>query len=115
MMRNYGRSDARRDFASARSRSVDAAWREEDSPPCEQTEMEERVSADLLELLTESVAQVSGRYLDPECRFLKHPAHHVCHDREGQPLRRFGTCAAEAAAQVQEQGAVLHAAERAAG
>lgn len=83
-------------------------------PPCEMTEHEERVHDDLLDLLTESVAEVSGRYLDPNCRYLRHPAH-VCHDRDGNPLQRFQSCWLEARLQVLQQGATVHAAEVAAG
>lgn len=92
-------------------------------PPCEvddldprltagRTEHEARVADDLLDVLTESVAQVAGRYIDPDCRALRHPSH-VCHNRDGAPLQRFQSCWVETCLQVQEQGAVLVAAEQA--
>lgn len=114
-MARYGNSDARRDFRSAASRSVDQAWAGltpcEVDPVTEQTEHEQQVSEDLLELLTESVAQVSGRYLDPDCRAVRHPGH-TCHDRDGEPLRRFGSCWVEARMQVLDQAFVIRAAEQ---
>lgn len=104
----------------ARARAVDRAWAEQQDAldaaledellPCEQTEHEQRVSDDLLEVLAESLAEVTGRYLDPECRFLRHPGH-TCHGRDGEPLRQFATCWVEASAQVQEQGRMLHVVE----
>lgn len=116
-MSRYGRTEIRQDLAWAGARAADSQWRAhgaEHLTLCEvdpdgQTEHEERVADDLLDLLTESVAQVGGRYLDPECRYLRHPAH-VCHDRDDQPLRPHGSCWLEARLQILEQGAVTRAA-----
>lgn len=119
-MKRYGRSEIRQDYKMARSIAVDSQWRAaaardaEHLTLCEvdvdgQTEHEQRVADDLLDLLTESVALVSGRYLDPECRYLRHPAH-TCHDRDGQPLRQHASCWLEARLQILEQGAVTRAA-----
>lgn len=118
MTKRYGRSEMRQDLAWATARATDAAWAEKQdrlgaaaTPPC--TDWEDReadVRDDLLEVLTESVAQVAGRYLDPDCRYLRHPAH-VCHDRDGQPLRQHASCWLEARLQILEQSAVIRAAE----
>ena len=49
---------------------------------------------------------------DPACRFSK-MREHVCIRRDGEMVRREDSCWAEHAAQVAEQGELLHAAEQA--
>lgn len=55
-------------------------------------------------------AVVAGR--DPECRYVRVPEH-LCVTNKGDPVPVGGTCFVEARQQIEEQGVVLHAAERA--
>lgn len=49
---------------------------------------------------------------DPECRY-RRVLEHLCVTNKGDPVPVGGTCFVEARHQIEEQGAVLHAAERA--
>lgn len=111
MGHRYGRSEMGQDAAWAGARAADSQWRA-DLPSCELDEVSEhdaRVADDMLDVLSESVALVSGRWLDPDCRYLRHPAH-LCHNREGEPLQPHQTCWLEARLQILEQSAVTRAA-----